>query len=341
MSMRLIEKIKNINQRTLDPINARAYYLHSLASEMTGQLKSRRAEYFAAYRSACLRLDNASQATLLNILLRSYLIDNEYELASNLVAKTTFPESAPNSQLARFLYYNGRIKAVQLEYTEAENRLVQAMSKSPQTSAKGFRIQVIKLKSIVELLTGEMPERTVFSQTDVRKALLPYFLIAQSAHAGNLQAFEEVVEKYSHIFIADKNYSLIQRLRHNVIKFGLRKIFLSYSRISLSDICKKLHLDSVAETEYIVAKSIRDGVIDATINHEDQYLQTKQLVDVYSTNEPQKVFNKRIVFCLGLHNYAVKALEYPKKEVKKINIPEKKDINPVDDLMEIMREDFD
>ncbi|MDR3549391.1 MAG: PCI domain-containing protein [Candidatus Pacebacteria bacterium] len=60
-----------------------------------------------------------------------------------------------------------------------------------------------------------------------------------------------------------------------MIKFGLRKIFLSYSRISLADICAKLHMDSVAETEYIVAKAIRDGVIDATINHEEQYLQTK------------------------------------------------------------------
>ncbi len=34
-------------------------------------------------------------------------------------------------------------------------------------------------------------------------------------------------------------------------------------------------MDSVAETEYIVAKAIRDGVIEATINHEEQYLQTK------------------------------------------------------------------
>lgn len=59
-----------------------------------------------------------------------------------------------------------------------------------------------------------------------------------------------------------------------MIKFALRKIALSYSRISLADICSKLHMESVSETEYIVAKAIRDGVIDATINHEEQYLQT-------------------------------------------------------------------
>jgi 26S proteasome regulatory subunit N3 len=38
--------------------------------------------------------------------------------------KTTFPESASNNQYARYLYYLGRIKAVQLEYSEAQARLI-------------------------------------------------------------------------------------------------------------------------------------------------------------------------------------------------------------------------
>ena len=208
---KLIERIKDINRRTLDPINSRAYYFHSMACEMTGQLQYRRAEFFAAYRVACLRLDQLSQATILNILLRSYINMNEYEPARNLVAKTTFPESVSNSQFARYLYYNGKIKAVQLEYSEAENRLVQALRKAPQKSAKGFRLQVIKLRTIVELLTGAIPERTIFSQSDVRKELFPYLLITQSVRAGNLKSFGEVLDKYADLFIADRNYSLIQR----------------------------------------------------------------------------------------------------------------------------------
>lgn len=45
-----------------------------------------------------------------------------------------------------------------------------------------------------------------------------------------------------------------RRLRHNVIKTGVRMISLSYSRISLKDICLKLQLDSEEDAEYIVAK---------------------------------------------------------------------------------------
>ncbi len=207
----LLGKIKDINRRTLDPINSRVYYFHALACELTGQLQTRRGEFYAAYRVACLRMDQLTQATILNVLLRSYINSNEYEPARNLVAKTTFPETAPNSQLARYLYYNGKIKAVQLEYSESENRLRLAQRKAPQSSAKGFRLQVIKLETIVELLMGEIPERTVFSQSDLRRELFPYFLITQSVRAGNLKAFGEVLDKYAEVFIADKNYSLIQR----------------------------------------------------------------------------------------------------------------------------------
>lgn len=54
-----------------------------------------------------------------------------------------------------------------------------------------------------------------------------------------------------------------------MIKFGLKKINIAYSRISLSDIQKKLSLESVEETEQIVAKAIRDGVIEAKIDHDN------------------------------------------------------------------------
>ena len=198
----LIDAIKDINRRTLDSINARVYYFHGLACELTGQIQSKRGEFYAAYRAACLRMDQITQATILNILLRSYISVNEYESARNLVAKTSFPESASNSQFARYLYYNAKIKAVQLEYSEAENRLIQALRKAPQSSAKGFRLQVIKLKTIVELLTGAIPERTVFSQNELRKELMPYFLITQSVRAGNLKSFGEVVDKYADLFIS-------------------------------------------------------------------------------------------------------------------------------------------
>lgn len=63
-------------------------------------------------------------------------------------------------------------------------------------------------------------------------------------------------------FQEDHTFMLILRLRHNVIKTGLRAISLSYSRISLADVASKLALGSREDAEFIVAKAIRDGVIE-------------------------------------------------------------------------------
>jgi hypothetical protein len=96
-----------------------------------------------------------------------------------------------------------------------------------------------------------------------------------------------------------------------VIKTGLRKINVSYSRIRLADVCDKLRLDNVEDAEFIVAKAIRDQVIDATLDHEAGTLRSKELIDVYSTTEPMEAYHARISFCLKMHNEAVRAMRYP------------------------------
>ena len=86
--------------------------------------------------------------------------ENLFEQARNFIVKTTFPESVSNNQFSRYLYYLGRIKAVQLEYSEAQARLYQALRKGPEVGAKGFRGQVQKLLIITELLMGGNPKQT-------------------------------------------------------------------------------------------------------------------------------------------------------------------------------------
>jgi 26S proteasome regulatory subunit N3 len=100
-------------------------------------------------------------------------------------------------------------------------------------------------------------------------------------------------------------------LRANVIKAGLRKINLAYSRISVDEICRKLGLDNVEDGESMVAKSIHDGVIDATLDRATRQLQSKDVSDIYSTTEPQQAFHKRIHFTLDIQQQAVKSLRYP------------------------------
>lgn len=102
-------------------------------------------------------------------------------------------------------------------------------------AAPGFRIQCNKWAILVRLLLGEIPERPVFIQKGMEKALRPYFELTNAVRIGDLELFRTVQEKFSETFAQDRTHNLIVRLRHNVIRTGLRNISISYSRISLPD----------------------------------------------------------------------------------------------------------
>jgi hypothetical protein len=63
------------------------------------------------------------------------------------------------------------------------------------------------------------------------------------------------------------------------------------------------------------ANAIRDGVIEATINHEAGHLFSSEVLNIYSTIEPQQAFHPRMKFCLAMHD-AVKAMRYPSEAHK-------------------------
>lgn len=312
----LVSWLKTHNDRTLDEFRAKAYFYLSLAYERCGRLPEIRPELLSEYRRSCLNTNAMTQATLLNLLLRNFLSQNLYEQALKLVQKTSFPESRPNAQYARYLYYIGRIKAVQLEYSDSHSKLMQAIRKAPQGTnvALGFKLAANKLAIVVELLMGAIPYRSTFMIKEFREGLWPYYEITQAVRSGDLNAFKEKMLAHEEIFIKDKTLMLINRLRYNVIKTGLRSISHAYGRISLQDIKEKLGLASEQDTASNVAKAVVDGVIDATIDYDKQFLTSKQKYDLYSSCEPQKAFHKRIAFCLQMHNDTVKAMAYPDED---------------------------
>jgi len=341
----LMKKVTSLNRRTLDMLAAKCYFYYSRAYELSNQLEKIREFLHSRLRTCTLRNDYEGQAVLLNLLLRNYLSFNLYDQADKLVSKSTFPENANINEWSRFLYYTGRIKALQLEYSEAHRNLMQAIRKAPQHAAAGFKQIVHKLAIIVELLLGDIPDRTLFRQPMLKKTLESYFQLTQAVRSGNLAKFNENLSEYCQKYIKDGTYSLIIRLRHNVIKTGIRMINLSYSKISLQDIASKLLLDSPEDAEFIVAKAIRDGVIEATIDHENAFVQSKENADIYSTREPLDAFHQRINFCLDIHNQSIKAMPFPpkayNKDLESAEERREREQQEIESAKEIADEDFD
>lgn len=125
-----VEFSKKHNRRTLDLLAARCTFYLSLAAEATGTLSLVRPRLLELHATAVLNHDQMGQETLLNLLLHNYLHYNLYDQAEKFRAQAQRPEvPRSNQQYCRYLFYLGRIRAVQLEYSEAKECLQQAARK--------------------------------------------------------------------------------------------------------------------------------------------------------------------------------------------------------------------
>ena len=304
----LLSRLSGLNN-SFDSTTGKIYFYIFRVFELTNKVAEARPALLSAFRSASVHHASGKQAVLINLILRSYFLQGLIDQASKFISKITFPETRSNAEFARYLFYVGIIKAVQLNYSESHSCLMQAIRKAPQAGALGFRLAATKAAIIVELLTGEIPERSIFNE--FKTPMKSYRLIADSVRKGDVATFSHILEQNKALFVKDRLWSLVRRLHQNVIKAGLRATAASYSRITLADIALKLSLSSVDEAADVAAKAIIDGVIDARINYEKGWLESTWGEDVYSTNEPAKQLHKRIAFCLQLHADAVKAMMYP------------------------------
>ena len=87
----------------------------------------------------------------MNLLLRSYLAQHQYDQADKLIARSVFPSGANQAQTVRWLFYPGRLRAVQLNYAESRDYLQTAIRRAPKDEvAPGF-VQIVKQKPDVYL----------------------------------------------------------------------------------------------------------------------------------------------------------------------------------------------
>lgn len=312
LSTAAIERLSGYNRRTLDVLASRIYFYYSWAAEKSGQQATIRSNLLALHRNAVLHHDDIGQETLLNLLLRNYLAYDLYDQAEALRAKAQRDIYRSSNQHTRLLYYQGRIRAVRLEYTDAKDALTQALRKAP-VPAHAFKATVTKWLVIVRLLLGEIPSRSELVAPELHGALEAYMELTAAVRSGDLSAFSAVSTRHAGEYKQDGTARLVSRLRANVIRAGLRRIAAAYSRISLADIAAKLGLSSTEDAEYVVSKIIRDGGVSATIDHDAGVMAAAPGVDIYSTDEPQAAFHARIAFCMDVRNEAQRGMRYEMK----------------------------
>ena len=310
----LITKTINENRRTCDLLSSKLYYLYSLLNQRLNKLNNIRNKLYEYYQISCLQQNLESQSVLINLILQNYIEFKLYNLGNKFIEKSEFPSTSSSSQFARYNYYCGIISTVKLDYNNALLYMQNGLRRAPQYGAYGFKIKCTKWLIVIQLLMGDIPDKTIFVSIDGKHnklQLKPYEMITECVREGKLNLFNDTINKYQNIYLNDGLIKILLRLKHNVIKTGLRKINKSYSKISLNEIKNKLNLDSENDAYYIVSKAIKDNIINAKINYKDKYIESKNIINQYSTDKPYKQFATRIKFCLDIYTQAIKSLKYP------------------------------
>ena len=315
----LISFFKTNESLTINTLKAKAYYYLSLTTEKLNIQDQIINELQEAYRTACIEMDSISQVTLINCIIRYYLNNKNIEMARSFISKTKFIENISTHEDARYLFYIGKIEAIQMNYSDSYSHLSSSFRKAPEKTGEGFKNLVNKYLILVQLLMGEIPDIKSLMKSNRLvdfEEFKAYLLLIKLVRQGNLEEFKKGIEIYEYNYKKDGTFNLVQRIRQVVIKAGLRKINLSYSRISIKDITEKLKLENEKEAEYIIAKAIRDGVFLATINHEEGYVKSKEIKDIYSTFEPQRSYQSRILFLNNIFVESQKSMKYSSQQEK-------------------------
>jgi 26S proteasome regulatory subunit N3 len=299
---------------TFDPLLSRNYYFLARAYELAGNLPALHNFLMVGLRTASLRHDKETLATVYNCILRLHLLQNDYETAGIFLKNSPFPTGSTNlnNQTARYHFYRARISSVFGNYLEAAEDLNQTLRKVPHGHfALNFILSATKFLIVVQLLCGEIPDRSTFDLHS--RALEPYLELTQSVRLGELAHFQQVVNRHMGVWTLDGTKILVERLHESVLRVGLRRLSQAYVKISFSDISKKLGLPTEQDALLLVKKALSEGLISAQINETLNCLESQQLSDLYTTRAPQDAFTSRTQALQNFHNEAVRAMRFPEK----------------------------
>ncbi len=158
-----------------------------------------------------------------------------------------------NSENARYFLYHGIIHMVNGEYKEA----LCCFSRADVLQKKrGLELIVLKHTIICRLLVGDFVINCRYSPE-----LEPYFSLVRCVKRADLMGFYKLLEKYREEYFKLNLWFVVRRLVKNLLREGVRKISMCYSRISIEEISRILGTDARVLLEEALKNKFIDGYV--------------------------------------------------------------------------------
>lgn len=219
-----------------------------------------------------------------NILFKIYFSLNTLSLCGKLINVVEGPSSGgvmsnimlfPVSDVVTYKYYFGRLKMFEDKYEEARESLRFALKYTPKSKSCFKNRQRILVSLVpVELCLGVLP-REVIATT---YGLTELVQIGKAIRHGDVNTFENILEKYQKSFIRIGIYLVLEQAKTLLYRCLFKGIYrvLDNTRINLVSIeaaLQWLNQDvSLNEIECLVANLIFQGKIKGYLSHQKRFL---------------------------------------------------------------------
>lgn len=217
-----------------------------------------------------------------NALFQLYFKMNTLQLCVKLIntvegsgsgSITEYLSYFPVQDVVMYKYYVGRLKMFEDKYDEARECLRFALQHTPPRQVRN-RQRILACLVPIEMTMGVMPGPIIAQQYNFEE----YYQIGLAVKAGNIGAFNEVLEANRVAFIHHGVYLVLENVRALVYRSLFRRIYLitNNTRINLYHLQLSLEIQneniSIEEIECIVASLIYQNRIKGYISHEKKFL---------------------------------------------------------------------
>lgn len=188
-----------------------------------------------------------SVAVLTNCML-------DFQINNGIYHRIT-AEITDSAENARYSFYHGIICLVRGEYRHALSYFNTADILHQEPS---LELKIKKYTIVCKLLLGDFSISYSY-----RDDLKPYFSLIGAVRRAETGLFYEIMEEYKAELFSLNLWFIARRLLNNLLREGLRKISVCYSRISVSDISQILGVN----VDFLLHSCIRSGFISGHVEN--------------------------------------------------------------------------
>ena len=165
-----------------------------------------------------------------------------------------------------------------------------------------------KLKVILQLIVNEPPTHNWLNENRIPSH---YISLVSAVNRGDHATFGEILQLNNKNFVKDGVAQLLDKMRSVVMKNALKKLSVAYSRISISDVLKRIGADESPHFELnaFLTKS-REDLPEFTIDHKSQSIEFTRNNDSYFSAQTRESLIRRIKHLQGMEEQVVKSLKF-------------------------------